>query len=176
MKSTLSLKNHKIDFTLFSRNICQMRVKFWHFHTVFSELTRISQDPPALVWTVEPDPIYNPDKQERFEPLPKCFLNVHKLEKVKNLKIFFVRNWFHVIFFWNSPFGNLFVRKGLLADAHVRFNFIKVIQNSSRFTKVSRFGNCELVTPTLLIWSLQAARHSSWFLPTWNCKQTADFF
>lgn len=68
--------------------------------------------------------------------------------------------------------GNLFTRKALLCELQVRFNFIKVMQNSSRLTKVSRFGNLELVTPTLLIWSSQAAKHSSWPLPTCWRKAT----
>ena len=44
----------------------------------------------------------------------------------------------------DPPEGNLLIKKSLFADAQVRFNFIKVMQNSSRFTKVSRLGNIEL--------------------------------
>ena len=66
----------------------------------------------------------------------------------------------------DPPEGNLLIKKSLFADAQVRFNFIKVMQNSSRFTKVSRLGNIELVTPTLFIWSSHADKHSYWSSPT----------
>ena len=70
--------------------------------------------------------------------------------------------------------GNLSTKKARFFELHVRFNFIKVMQNSSRLTNVSRLGNCELLTPTLLIWSSQAARHSCWTISpvlfTSTCK------
>ena len=51
---------------------------------------------------------------------------------------------------FDQPVGRNLTRKGLLGELQVRFNFIKVMQNSSRLTNVSRLGNIELVTPTLL--------------------------
>ena len=48
---------------------------------------------------------------------------------------------------------------------------MRVMQNSSLLTNVSLLGKSELVTPTLLIWSSQADKHSSFLVPTYKNKR-----
>ena len=73
----------------------------------------------------------------------------------------------------SHTFGNLATKNSRFSEWHVLLSFLKVIQNSSRLTNVSRLGKSELVTPTLFIWSSHAARHSCWVSPTY--KQTKSF-
>ena len=47
--------------------------------------------------------------------------------------------------------GNLAIRNSLFSELQVLLSFLKVMQNSSRFTNVSLLGKSELVTPTLFI-------------------------
>ena len=73
----------------------------------------------------------------------------------------------------SHTFGNLATKNSRFSEWHVLLSFLKVMQNSSRFTNVSRLGKSELVTPTLFIWSSHAAKHSCWVSPTY--KQTKSF-
>ena len=100
---------------------------------------------------------YRDKFKSNFYQCPVLKLSFNAQTRIRILKRLYLAITLSIL---THTVGNLLTRKSLFWELQVRFNFIRVMQNSSRFTNVSRFGNMELVTLTWLIWSSQAAKHS----------------